>query len=1310
MKKHLQYLWAALFAVAALPAVAQTEANPLLLVDGENTVPETSDFQAFYKYTAAENVTIYLDFNISSYYNYRPYVLNDEGQKEYLPQANNSYPDYTVFNLAKGETCYFCDNRGAESFNCTITPIKGGVYGTTCDDAVLIPDSGEFFYPVTSEGAYAKYVAPKSGRFSMYAEGYGTFQTLYVGTSCDNITDYIEKEYSDNKYKYEYLVEEGETYYFKGAGWNALYLTCEVNEVVEGGSCKDAWTIEAGENVIPAADGEYWYSITSPVGKESVPVMSSNSDVAVEVCTGCGYTGLLYETPNFRYGIVQPKSVLLIHITKLEATASPETFNIEFDDLLPYEDEKVGEPIVLGSEMTTPKDASGYLWYSLTVPAGDPKLCVVTSNSTNTSDWTPTFTVIPEGGNSWDAAGKGNDNFQFQVNPGVKYMFRLNVYAGQPITFEVNLKDLEAGVLPTYPIEAKLGNNELPAMSTVYYTYKSSELQKIEVTSDIEGTKFEINFVGDSWTTVETTKVEGGFTFEPNPDKAYLLTVMKPNGDAELTGNLILKELQFAEGEAWTTAIEVEAGTYDLPETPFNVWYKLTASQTGFLTIDTNVPYDWSNTADVYVGAVDGGQPVEMEGDYSTDLYKPFKTGVAEGAEVYVHLKNSAVQGDEPYTITFGFMEAAPGETYGTAIPVECTKGKVTDLEVSGKLEYRINKVWYTADLPAGILNITSDNTFTVNVYSADNIVVPIASGNNYSNDPDAGLKGKAIEAGKYYFTIEGTMPYDPDMAKEFIIVKLLVRDPLPGESFDNPYVLDLTEFPATVDYLQCTGESEFWIKMNLFPGDLTIKGTKSYNAFLLSADDLEKVLAELSTKTDDNGTWYYGIFDYQIEEPGVYYYWINYASQPGTLTFSGSAFGKFPTTIPEEYNVTVNQKDVEVMQEMQEIDEGLEMLTISVTGTSYEENFTVSFNDLPDGWDGVMLIEGATPGTYNIGDWPTMDEVESEYEDAKILKGTEFTFTAPTRMKTYLGYLYSGDKVDEDNPFMFGVMVDYMATPEFPAKFNVAVNQKKVEVTQGIDEDNGAYSINIEGDSNEEEFTVSFNDLPEDWDGVMLVEIGTSVANIGDWPTMDVFEGEYEGDEILKGTEFTFKADAIPHIYTAALYAYDRVDVENMFMVFVNVDFVRSEVNVNVEVEDGASFGFILPVDFTTPLNLNLPENFVVETAELNGEEIEVTDSYEVTTAQEDLNYVFTVAYDGDLEFVDSTTGLVDLDTRVKIGVVDGKIRIEGTEVGDAVAVYTVGGMTVGTYVAQNTALEIALPAGTYIVRVNNNAAKVML
>ena len=284
------------------------------------------------------------------------------------------------------------------------------------------------------------------------------------------------------------------------------------------------------------------------------------------------------------------------------------------------------------------------------------------------------------------------------------------------------------------------------------------------------------------------------------------------------------------------------------------------------------------------------------------------------------------------------------------------------------------------------------------------------------------------------------------------------------------------------------------------------------------------------------------------------------------------------------------------------------------------------------------------------------------------------------------------------------------MVDPTFPGELNVTASVEGIEFDQY--EDEGIIYIQAMGTSTEEQVTLTL-EVPEGWDGFVGYKMDFGGYSMNEWPTLDEFEETLKADgveEILMGNEFTFTADSGIHMMSLYPYVGDKVGVDHGVALGFMVDYEKSDVAVNVEVVDGAAFNYTLPMNTASGFSLNLPAEWEVKSALLNGEEIEVADKYTVAAGEEDLDYVFEVEYTGEFVVVDSTTGMVELDTTVKIGIVDGKIRIENTSVGDAIVVYSVGGMVVGRYTAQDTAEEITVASGTYIVTVNQKAAKVLV
>lgn len=159
-------------------------------------------------------------------------------------------------------------------------------------------------------------------------------------------------------------------------------------------------------------------------------------------------------------------------------------------------------------------------------------------------------------------------------------------------------------------------------------------------------------------------------------------------------------------------------------------------------------------------------------------------------------------------------------------------------------------------------------------------------------------------------------------------------------------------------------------------------------------------------------------------------------------------------------------------------------------------------------------------------------------------------------------------------------------------------------------------------------------------------------------------------------------------------------------FEPMVDPDFVT----VSIRMTDGQKVSYLAPNHSYTTFGVAAPENWVVESVEIDGVSLDVEAGYSVVTENQDINVEVALAYADEVVFVDSTTGVVAIDAKVNIAVSDGKIVISNVSVGDNIAVYTIGGLRMAGHAAQDTQVEFTLPAGIYIVTVNSSAAKVQL
>ena len=96
----------------------------------------------------------------------------------------------------------------------------------------------------------------------------------------------------------------------------------------------------------------------------------------------------------------------------------------------------------------------------------------------------------------------------------------------------------------------------------------------------------------------------------------------------------------------------------------------------------------------------------------------------------------------------------------------------------------------------------------------------------------------------------------------------------------------------------------------------------------------------------------------------------------------------------PDSFDVKADSETVEISQE---IDEDTDAPLIKVTGTTTDDNVTLTFT-LPEGWDGVIGGEFGFGGMKKArADWPTIDDFREEMEGMikQLTEGTTLVFPA---------------------------------------------------------------------------------------------------------------------------------------------------------------------------------------------------------------------------------------------------------------------------------------------------------------------------
>lgn len=123
---------------------------------------------------------------------------------------------------------------------------------------------------------------------------------------------------------------------------------------------------------------------------------------------------------------------------------------------------------------------------------------------------------------------------------------------------------------------------------------------------------------------------------------------------------------------------------------------------------------------------------------------------------------------------------------------------------------------------------------------------------------------------------------------------------------------------------------------------------------------------------------------------------------------------------------------------------------------------------------------------------------------------------------------------------------------------------------------------------------------------------------------------------------------------------------------------------------------------------------DWTVESLTLNGTDVtaDISDdgAYTIAEVTGDAAFVLTMAYAGELTVADINTGIAQVEgTDIRVYSENGEIVVEGLKQGDNIRVYTVGGMLLKSHVATEDSVRISAPNGTYIVRVNSHAVKIV-
>lgn len=729
-------LLSALSLLVAGIGFAQTTIDTALDLDvtGDNSyTTETTGTTVYWKYTSNEDAVISVSPNNGSIQAYE--LVTDEDTGESTPAElksiySYSYTDgvttYTYYYPARsGHTIYFSVtgyNGGTFGLKVNGTEQNKGVGKGTDESSPLELETDYRYFLGTYCGSgysfysYATYNATEDGVLVLSTSAYST---VYVNGS-DSPASYTSSyDYSTGTttYTVKQPVEAGQTYTFKFSLNNPIYITAAMTKP-ERGSLDNPIALNIGENSLPAAYGDYYYTYTNttagyaqissednlPAGQ--VKVYSSLSNVSYNYPYATSNTGsfdVKFETPTLN-------NTYYICISKIETTDNPQTFTLSLEEYAPGD--KEANPILITDipSQITCKNTNASTYYAIELPANEPAKFLNISGTNVTNSYTQ-VSVYEEGSYSYYGTnGYGSVKAEVSNNTGSpkRYIIMWAPYnETEAVTFDISYETIEQGDLITNPIEAVKGDNRLPSSGTKYYKYTATINGKIVVTSPSPETTFTFpkgtgQYDGSYTATVSGTK----YTLEVNAGTTYYIQVTNAVTDEVFT----LDESEFGPGESRDTAVDVEGDEYVFGnETLGNLWLKYTMKQDGVLKIACDLDYNYQNSI-TYGKATEQTmtQMTKTNADYFTSYEA--ETVANEGDVYLVNLKLSTIY--EGNKVTFTEREAEAGESAAKAIII------AKEETVAVPKSDRTKPVWYKIYLKPGDVKLSLNGSIQGAWYS----------------------------------------------------------------------------------------------------------------------------------------------------------------------------------------------------------------------------------------------------------------------------------------------------------------------------------------------------------------------------------------------------------------------------------------------------------------------------------------------------------------------------------------------------------------------------------------------------------------
>lgn len=910
MKKDLLTL--ALFIAAASAADAQASYSEALEMQvGQNSATIESELSdtAFFKYTAPEGVALRVAPNSGTAITVRELVAGGDTatlSSIYISGSESAYP------VIGGHTVYVCAiGVGEVGFTASTETLAGVGTGSSADDPLTIVPGTRQFVGNTYQGMgysftiYATYTATESGALVFTSTG-----SLAVSVN-GGPSSYMD--YNMGTYTYSLTATEGQTYSLVFTGYSPALLSTEMTHP-EPGSPEMPFEMAEGDNTVPAAYGEYWYTYT-PTTTGYAAITADNylpgGQVKVYNNASAIQYGQVYaqsETGsyNVRFEVPYAGNTYHVCVTKNETTAAEETFSLAME---PYKaGDQENNPITISelpAAMAT-ENAGGTTYYAVSVAAGDAKFLSVNVKTRLASTATQ-VSIYPQGNQYVGVSANGSVRAEVSGGQyGQTYIIRISSYESTPIEFDVAFEEIAQGDVITNPLPAAIGDNAVSGQGTRYYSYTATVTGKLSVTGT--ATMSVIFPRGtDQWAGNYQATVSGvTYTIDCVAATTYLIRIDNAQDGDVFT----LAEREYQAGEGRDNPITVDGNAYTLgAEVASDLWIKYTATRSGVLVIESDVPYD--PASGIYYCHDDEPYTQPMATSSGENTVYRAQTIVDGGEAILVNLKLSSP--NEGRKVTFTERDFEAGESFGK--PLELTVNAATDIPQAS----RTTPIWLKVTLGEGEATIRPNGYMMAKLYaSKEEAEADAASYISWYTSYDEYYNTS------YYYTwtvgrqTEYYIKVEQNTAPASITVEGTepTAEPQPGESID--LALELSANGSTT-VPQATEGAPVWCKVTLAKGTASITATENATAVWYAgkaeaeAGDGSQMAFEAATGAGSQPAY---TCTYDITAGGEYYIKVESSEAPVTFTIENKeddASSMSAATAAEARAVSISGRTVTV-------------------------------------------------------------------------------------------------------------------------------------------------------------------------------------------------------------------------------------------------------------------------------------------------------------------------------------------------------------------------------------------------------------